>query len=165
MAATVTLRVYTGSSAGTQSSSVTGIDFISADNATNSSGNRVANPITIPPSGVTRSYEKWLKLYVDVAPDNQIGNILFWTDGSFDTGVTIYGGTTATGATPTSSDSSVATTNITTWTSGAKFTWDAGPYTTTGAIDDFLVLQMDVASTASVGNMTQETFTYSYDES
>ena len=164
MAATVTLRVYTSTNAATESSAITGIDFISADNATNSSGNRVANPITTPAAGVTRSYEKWLKLKIDVAPDNQIDNIQFWTDGSFATGVSIFGGVTATGATPVNTDSSVATTDATTWTSGGKLTWDAGPYTTTGAIDDYLVLQMDVASTASVGNMAQETFTYSYDE-
>jgi hypothetical protein len=46
MAATVTIRVYTGASAGTESSAVSGIDLISADNATNSLANRQANPIT-----------------------------------------------------------------------------------------------------------------------
>ena len=43
MVASLSVRVYTGSSAGTESAVVTGIDFISADNATNSLANRQAN--------------------------------------------------------------------------------------------------------------------------
>lgn len=161
MAASVSVRVYTSTNAGTQSSAVTGIDFISADNATNSSANRVANPITAG----NNSFEKWIKLYVDTAPDNQIDNIQFWTDGSIDANTTLDVGVTATGATPTASTSSVATTDATTYTSGSKLTWDAGPYTTTGAIDDYLVLQLQTTASAAAGNWTQETLNYSYDES
>jgi hypothetical protein len=46
MAATVTIRVNTGAAAATESGAQTGIDLISADNATNSPANRSANPIT-----------------------------------------------------------------------------------------------------------------------
>ena len=56
MVATLTLRVYTSTAAGTESAAVTGIDLISADNATNTLGNRQTNPITVN----TNSFVKWL---------------------------------------------------------------------------------------------------------
>lgn len=161
MAATVTLSVFTGASAGTETTGQTGIDLISADNATNSLANRQANPIVAG----NNSFEKWLKLRIDVAPDNQITNILVWGDGTVDANTTLYYGTTATGATPVDTASTVATTDFTTATSGAKATWDSGTYTTTGLINNFLVLQLQTTASAAAGNWTQETINYSYDES
>jgi len=160
MAATVTIRVYTGTDAGTQSSAVSGIDFISADNAVNNLSNRTTNPITAG----NRSYEKWLKARVDVAPDNGVANFKFWTDGSVDSETTLYVGTTATGVTPVSSASSVATTDATTYTSGSKLTWHAGTLTGVGDLTQYLVLQLATTGSASAGDWTQETLSYSYDE-
>lgn len=160
MAATVTIRCNTSTDAGTESGVVTGIDFISADNATNSLGNRTANPITAG----NRSFEKWVTARVDVAPDNACSNFKFWTDAAVETETTLYGGTTATGATPTDSASSVATTDATTWTSGAKLTWHAGDLTGVSDTTDFLVLQLATTGSAAAGNWTQETLSYSYDE-
>lgn len=160
MAAAVSIRVYTGTNAATQSSSVTGIDFISADNATNSLGNRQSNPITAG----NNSYEKWLKAYVDTAPDNAVTNFLFWTDGTVDSNTTLYVGATDTGATPTASNSTVATTSATTYTSGSKLTWDSASYTAQDDTTDYLVLQLRTTGSASAGNWTQETLNYSYDE-
>ena len=160
MAATVTIRVNTGTNAGTESGAVTGIDFISADNATNSLANRTANPITAG----NRSYEKWVTARIDVAPDNQCNNFKFWTDGAVQSETTLYVGTTATGATPTASASSVATTDATTYTSGSKLTWHAGNLTSVGNTTDFLVLQLSTTASAAAGNWTQETLSYSYDE-
>lgn len=160
MAAAVSIRVYTSTNAATQSAAVTGIDFISADNATNSLANRQANPITAG----NNSYEKWLKAYVDTAPDNAVANFLFWTDGTIDSNTTLYVGTTATGATPTASNSTVATTDATTYTSGGKLTWDSASYTAQDDTTDYLVLQLRTTGSASAGNWTQETLNYSYDE-
>ena len=70
MAASVSIRVCTGANAGTESAAVSGIDFLSADNATNSTANRQANPITAG----NKSYEKWLRAEVDTAPDNAVDN-------------------------------------------------------------------------------------------
>ena len=166
MAATVELRCFTGTNAGTESGAITGIDFISADNATNSLANRTANPITIPDAGTNYSFEKWLKLRIIVAPANSISNIKFWTDGGFATGTGVKYGTTATGATPVQTASTKATTDASTATSAAKATWDSGSYTTTGLIASFLVLQLNVTTTAAQGNWngSGETFYYSYDE-
>lgn len=164
MPATVELRCFTGTNAGTESGAITGIDFISADNATNSLANRTANPITIPDAGTNYSFEKWLKLRITVAPANSISNIKFWTDGSVAAGTGVKYGTTASGTTPVQTASSVATNDATAATSGAKATWDSGSYSSTGLIANFLVLQMSVGTTATQGNWPQETFYYSYDE-
>ena len=161
MTATVGLYVYYGADAATASGgTVAGIDFISADNATNSLVNRQANPITAG----NNSYEKWLKLNVTGAPDNAVTNFLYWTDGTVDANTTLYAGTTATGVTPAATNSTIATTDATTLTSGGKGTWTAGTITTTGTIDRFLVLQLRTTASATAGNWTQETITYSYDE-
>lgn len=161
MAASLSVRVYTGSSAGTESAVVTGVDFISADNATNSLANRQANPITV----ATNSYEKWLKLKVDTAPANSVSNFKIWGDGAVMTSTTLmYTGARITGATPTATTSTIANTTFNNFTAGAKGTWDAGSYTATNATTQYSVFQLQVAADAGPGNWTQETISYSYDE-
>lgn len=162
MAATVTLRVYTGTNAGTQSGSVTGVDMISADNATNSLANRQANPIVAG----TRSFEKWLKLNFDVPPANGITNIQIWGDGAVDTSATLYfTGNYITGATPVSTTSTVANANFNTYTSGNKATWDGTAYTAvTNQTTRYAVFQLAIDATRGPGPITQETISYSWDE-
>lgn len=161
MAASLSVRVYTGASAGTESGVVTGVDFISADNATNTLGNRQANPITVG----TNSYEKWLKLKVDTAPANAVTNFKIWGDGAVMTSTTLnWTGARITGATPTTGASSIATTTFTNFTAGNKGTWDASSYTATNATTQYSVFQLVVAADAGPGNWTQETISYSYDE-
>jgi hypothetical protein len=168
MPATVSLRVYTGTNAATESSAVTGIDFISADNATNSLGNRQANPVTVG----TNSFSKHLRLKVDSGIINSIGNIKFWTDGSGQTNVALRAklsvGTG--GASPGTGDTTPSATALTgdvdayTLTSGSKGTWDAASYSTNGHVTKALVLQLQPNASATAGNWTQETLNYSYDE-
>ena len=161
MAAGISVRVYTGADANTESSAVSGIDLMSADGATNSLANRVANPIVAG----QKSYEKWLKLYIDSAPDNQVDNQKIYSDSSVEASTHLYWGTTATGVTPTSADSAVATNDATSYTSGAQFTWDTNSLTGVGSKSGFyLVIQLDIDADAAAGNWTQETLTYSYDE-
>ncbi len=160
MAATVSIRVNTGTSAGTESEAVTGIDLISADNAENSLANRQANPITAGEN----SFEKWITAKVDVAPDNYVENFKVWGDGTVQAETTLMVGVTADGATPVSAASSVATTDFTTYVSGAELTWHAGQLTSVGDTTDFLVLQLQTTAAAAAGNWTQETINYSYDE-
>ena len=160
MAATVTIRVYTSTNAATESGAVSGIDLISADNATNSPANRSANPITAG----SRSYEKWIKARVDVAPDNYVNNFELWGDGAVQSSTTLYLGKTNTGVTPTDSDSTVATNNWTSYLTGSRFAWHATNMTGIGSTTDYAVFQLDVDSDAAAGNWTQETINYSYDE-
>lgn len=160
MAATVTIRVNTGASAGVQSGAVSGIDFISADNATNSPANRQAYPITAG----NKSYEKWLTARVDVAPDNYVNNFQWYGDGAVQQSTHLYIGKTPTGVTPTSADSTVATNDWTSYVTGARFAWHATNMTGVGSVTVFAVFQLDVDSDAAAGNWTQETLSYSYDE-
>lgn len=160
MAATVTIRVNTGTNAATQSGAVSGIDLISADNATNSPANRSANPITAG----EKSYEKWLTARVDVAPDNYVNNFQAWGDGAVQSSTALYVGKTNSGVTPTNGDSTVATNDWTNYTSTSQFAWHATNMTGIGSVTDFLVFQLDVNADAAAGNWTQETINYSYDE-
>lgn len=160
MAATVSIRVNYGADAGTESNTVTGVDLISADNATNSEANRAANPITAG----NKSYEKWLTAHVDAAPDNYVDTFEVWGDGTVQSSTSLYIGKTDTGVTPTSADSSIATNDFTGYTSGNKFDWHATDLTGVGSVSEFLVMQLDVDADAAAGNWTQETINYSYNE-
>jgi len=161
MVATLTLRVQTGSSPGSESSAVTGIDLISADNATNSLANRQANPITVG----TNSFEKFCKLKIDVVPANAVTNFKIWGDGAVAANTTLmWAGAVTSYTTPTASTSSVATTDFTTVTSGAKGTWDSASLSALNATTKYSVFQLQVGSGASPGNWPTETVSYSYDE-
>lgn len=162
MVASLSVRVWTGASAGTESSAVTGIDHISADNATNSSGNRTSNPVIVG----TRAYEKWVALHIDTAPANSVSNFQLWGNGTSMTGTTMHvTGQQATGATPTSGDSTVATDDWTQYTAGNKMNWDTGSYSATDATTQYAVFQLEVGVSAAGGNRTQDVYLYSYDES
>lgn len=161
MAASLSLRKYTGASAGTESGAVTGVDLSSADNATNSLGNRQANPINVGEN----SYESWLKLKIDTAPANGVTNFKVWGDGGVMTSTSLkYTAGYVTGTTPTAATSTVANADFATVTAGAKATWDSSSYSATGATTKYLVFQLQVDADAGPGNWTQETVNYSYDE-
>lgn len=161
MAASLSVRVYTGSAAGTESAAVTGIDLISADNATNSLANRTSNPITVG----NNSYEKWLKLKVDTAPANAVTNFKLWGDGAVQTSTTLnFTVAYVTGTTPVSTASTIANSTFTNFTAGNKATWDSSSYSATNATTKYAVFQLVVDATCGPGNWTQETINYSYDE-
>ena len=161
MAASLSVRVYTGSGAGTESAAVTGADLISADNATNSLANRQANPITVG----TNSYEKWLKLKIDTAHANGVTNFKIWGGGATMTSTTLdFTAAYVTGTTPTTGTSAIANVSFDTYTAGNKATWDAASYSATNATTKYVVFQLQVGATAGPGNWTQQTSNYSFDE-
>jgi len=160
MAASLSLRVYT-TGAQTESAVVTGIDLESADNATNTLANRQANPITV----ATNSYEKWLKLKIDTAPANGVTNFKIWGDGAVDTSTTLaFTSQYVTFQQASTVTTTIGNANFTTYTAGNKATWDTVSYSATGATTKFVLFQLQVAATANPGNWTQETISYSYDE-
>jgi len=160
MAASLSLRVYTGAGA-TESAVVTGIDLESADNATNTLANRQANPITV----ATNSYEKWLKLKIDTAPANGVTNFKIWGDGAVDTSTTLaFTSQYVTFQQASTVTTTIGNANFTTYTAGNKATWDTVSYSATNATTKFVLFQLQVAATANPGNWTQETISYSYDE-
>lgn len=162
MVASLSVRVYTGASAGTESNAVTGIAFLSADLSASDSSTRNANPITVG----TRSYEKWIKLKVDTKPTNSVSNFKIWGDGGTQTSTTLYfTGNYITGTTPTNGSSSIANVVFTNFSSsGSAATWDTSSYTNTNATTRYAVFQLSVGNDATPGDWTQETINYSYDE-
>ena len=157
-----TLQVSVSYGAGpTNSDGVTGIDLISADNATNSLANRQAFPITVG----TNSYEKWVRLKVSAYPDNYVRSFKVWGDGGVMTSTTLFfTGAWSTYQQGTTATSTIANANFTTYTSTNKAVWDDGSYTATNDYTQYTVWQLAVGSDASPGNWTQETINYSYEE-
>lgn len=159
-----TLQVSVSYGAGpTNSDGVTGIDLISADNATNTLPNRQAYPITVG----TNSYEKWVRLKLTAVPDNYVRSFKVWGDGGVMTSTTLYfTGAYVTYQQGTTATSTIANANFTTYTSTNKAVWDDASYsnTMTDTYTKYTVWQLAVGSDANPGNWTQETINYSYEE-
>jgi hypothetical protein len=161
VAASISVRVCTGTDAGTESTAVTGIDHISADNAINSLANRQDYPLSVG----SRAFEKWVRLHIDVAPANNVSNFQAWGTGTVDEHTTLYcKGEVATGATPTASVSTVATLDWTDYTAAAKLQWDDGTYTAINDVTEWLVFQLAIGASAVPGGIAQHVYSYSYDE-
>lgn len=151
------------------------------------------DPVPVPSSGTNYSYWKQIYLKCDTAPDTQVDNIKFYTDGTgFGTGITLNvglqfptknsgstagyevastGGTSGTtGIELTAGHASVSTVaSAFDYTSGSPLTGpsiseDSSIINAIGETSDYLVLQVAVASTATPGNKTDETLTFQYDE-
>ena len=166
MAATVSVKQATG--AGPSANTITNLRFSTDDNYDPG----VLNPLVRPASGINRSYWKTIYLNADTSPSLIINNVKLYTDGAIGwTGVTVYMGTTgtyteATGTEGlTGTDSSVATADFSTFTSGApKSVTGEINNPDTGKITDYIELQADVAVSATPGVLSTETATFQYDE-
>jgi len=156
--------------------------FKQADNATIDTSDKVP----IPSSGTNYSYWKHLYLKCSTAPDTQVDNIQFYTDGSsgFGTGVTTYVGD----ETPTKNSGSdagyeVCDSAVTMVVNHSEITaqTDAFDYISgsalsisiseTGSIidaigetSDYFIMQVAIGSTSSPGDKSNETGTIQYDE-
>ena len=155
--------------------------FKQADNATIDAN----DPMPIPAAG--NEYSRWKQIYLKcaTAPDTQVDNIRFFTDGGgFGTGITVnaadefpvknsgadtgYDVSDADVVMTTHTDIT-AVTDAFTFTSGSPLSGptisEAGSVINAiGETTNYLVLQMVVASTASPGDLANETFTLRYDE-
>ncbi|MCP6727576.1 MAG: hypothetical protein KJI69_06210 [Patescibacteria group bacterium] len=155
--------------------------FKQADNATIDS----SDPMPIPTAGTEFSRWKQIYLVCTTAPDTQVDNVRFFTDGGgFGTGITVrvgdqfplHSAAIETGY-DVSDANAVMTTHTDITTSSDAFTFTTGSplsgptiseaggiINAIGETTNYLVLQMEVLSTASPGNLTDETFTFRYDE-
>lgn len=180
MAATVTIRRWTGAVGSPSKTDITGINTrANAEDAHSTAG--TANPIQIPNSGTNYSYWVSTRLSADTTPSGTIDNLRWYSDGSnnFGTGVTCKGNTAdgykqATGTagvtgnqltTGNHTDLAAAPVDVFTHT-------EASPKALTGSISnpntgdfgDFFIYQIEVGATAEPGPTAQETFTFKYDE-
>lgn len=177
MAATVTIRRWTGSTGSPTKTDITSINTrANAEDAHSTAG--TTNSVLIPSSGSNYSFWVATRLSVDAITSGTVNNIKWYTDGSnnFGTGVTAIGNTAtsyiqATGTTGTTGTQlttgnySTVTTPVDpfTFTSGSPKSV-SGSTTTTGDLGDFFVYQLVVGTTAASGASAQETFTWQYDD-
>jgi len=168
MAAIVDIREFNGSSPGTPTPKTSDtIRFKDNDDA-NADLN---NPIVRPGSGTVYSYEKALRLRIGATgPTGSITSPRAFSDAAngFGTGVTMEAGVTGTYVQPVKTNSTLATVDFFSYTSGSPLAMDTnnpGPYSGTSVdIADFLYLQAAVAFNASPGLTPTETLTIAYDE-
>jgi hypothetical protein len=161
VAAAIVVSVQTGSGSGSATDNVSGVDLISADNATNSLANRQANPITVG----TSSYEKWIRAKVVTAPANYVQNFKVWGPGAAQASTTLwFTGAYVTYQQGTTGASTIANTSMANYTAGNKATWDSASYSNTNSYTKFMLLQLQVGADCNPGNWTTETISYSWDE-
>ena len=179
MAATVTIRRWTGTTG-----SPTKSDITSANTRANAADAHTtadtASSVLIPSSGSNYSYWVATRLSVDAITSGTVNNIKWYTDGSnnFGTGVTCVGnratsyvqatgtaGTTGTQLTTGNYATLVgAPTDVFTRTSTTGIESITGSTSATGDVGDFFVYQMVIGTTALSGASAQETFTWQYDD-
>lgn len=162
MAAIVEIREKNGAGETPTTKTSSTIRFKNADDANVD----LNDPIVRPGGGSVYSYEKALRLYIGATgPTGSITSPRAFSDGTpgFGTGVTMEAGGTGTFVQPVNTNSTLATGNFFSYTSGSPLALDVtntGPYTgTTQDIADYLYLQAEVASTASPGLTPSETLT------
>lgn len=166
MAATVVVKQSVG--AGPTNTTITNLRF-NTDDTVNPG---TTNPLVKPAAGTNRSYWKTVYLNADTSPSGTINNVKIYCDGTIGwTGCTLFLGDTATyteaTGTPgtTGTDSSIATADITRYTSGApKAVTGTISNPTTGRITDYIVMQVDLTTSAVAGTLSAETLTWQYDE-
>ena len=178
MSATVKIRRWTGTAGSETKTDVTSINSrMNAEDNHSTAG--TANSILIPSAGTNYSYWASFRLQITAIVGGTVNNIKFFTDGanSLGTGValkvnTATGYVQATGTAGTSGNQ-LNTTNHNllagapvdafTYTSSSPLAV-SGSSSTTGDVGDFVVLQIEVSTTASSGATPQETMTLRYDD-
>lgn len=144
------------------------------------------DPCIIPAAGTSYSRGKSIFLKCTTAPSVQVDNVKIYTDGGgFGTGITVKvgdqtavhnsGATTGYDVADTNDEELVAwhtditsSTDFFTFTSGSPRTVtisEAGSIiNATNETTDYVILQMETISTATPGNLADETITWRYDE-
>lgn len=172
MAATFNWNQTYGTSPGTATdlgSSGNLFNFKDADDAT--AANYSSNPITASDTADQgRSYEVWLRAHF-TGTFNKIDNLQFWmsTDFSPATGLTVKwkGNNSGSYVTPVKIDSTIATATVPSsdpGTANVSIGASLSGNLTAAGYSDYIVLQLDVASTAASGDTSLATFSLQYDE-
>lgn len=184
MAATIIINRLTGAGPTLNEISSGGDGKTRASTSDNHYTTETTNPIPIPTAGTKYSYWVVTRLQCTVAPSGTVNNLKWYTDaGGFGTGVNVTVDTAtsyvqATG-TPGDTGTELTTTSYSTIAGtggGGQPASDAFAYTSgsplsvtgstsgTGEFGDRVVYQFEVISTASAGDLADETFTWQYDE-
>ena len=169
MATTCNLKICTGTNAGTESAGdATNFNLMSSDAYDSTGTDYQSNKLSVPVSGTSYSYEKWLRLEF-TGTFTLIDNVKAWhSAGSLsDSNLDLVAGETDTGTTPINTVSTIATTTLTSWDSEGQAIdiTPSNPIDTTGEETDYLVIQIAVPSTVTTpGDIGTQSITFSYDE-
>lgn len=170
MAATVYLQEWNGNSGAEIATSKSGatIRFKSADDATVDAN----DPLVVPGAGVYRSYEKYLQAYLELLGGSaEISNVeVFCTSSPID-GISIWAKQAAAYDTPLAggygAGGAMLGPKVDLFTKDANdpFVLGAGPYAVAGTeVADFLILQLEVNPSATVGALANTNIVLRYDE-
>jgi len=178
MAATVSIRRWTGSSGSPTKSDITSINTrANAEDAHSTTG--TTNSILIPAAGTNYSFWVSTRLSVDAITGGTVDNLRWFTDGTnnMGTGIGVIGNTAdayvqATGTAGTTgtelttgnhADLAGSPVDVFGHTSGSPKAV-TGTTTETGDLGHFFVYQVTVGTTASSGATSSEQFTWRYDD-
>ena len=167
MAATIEIHEMSALAAGADKTSGT-VRFKDADNNTVDAN----DPLVVPGAGSIYSYTKKLRPYMEVAPDTQVNNLRWYSDGAngFGTGVGVNAKNIGTTWAANFKTQQSGGSDLFGYTSGSPLDGDGvdtGPFVPAdddSYIGDLIEFQMSVASTASHGSLSAETLTLAYDE-
>ena len=175
MSADVQIRRWTGSTP--DKTDIT--DGNTRLNTTDAVSPGTDHPVRVPESGTNYSYWATFGLYAETAPDNEINNIKFYTDGSNDLGIgidlnvaTATDYVQATGTEGETGDELNTTnhqnlndnpSNAFNYTSSSPLSVN-GSTSSTGDFGDLVVAQVAVGTDAGSGASGSESMTFSYDE-
>ena len=169
MAATVELKTYTSTGAGTESPAgdSTNWNLQSADAYDSTGTDYQTNKITVPSSSSAYSFERWLRLKFN-GTFNAITSVKFWKSAGTlsDGALIITAGESASGVTPVITNSTIATAAIPTVEGSAIDITPAGGISSSGDFTDYAIIQLEVPSTVvTPGDIGSQTITFQYDES
>jgi len=163
------------------STTITNLRF----NAEDTNDQDLASPLIIPGAGTIFSFWKQIYPECSVAPDTQVDNFQIFSDGTlgWGTGVIVQVGdqnplhsSTVTTGYDVADAQEVMTNHTDISSETSLFTFTSGSpramtisetgsiINATGETTNYVVLQTDVASTASPGTKPTETITFQYDE-
>jgi hypothetical protein len=180
MAATVIINEWNGAASQTDKTSGT-VRFKNANNSTVD----LVNPLVVPGAGQEYSFEKWLRLQItDAGGFTQLSDLEVYTDGAgfTETGIKAWYATESTFQDPVVPDESQdppffngpstgspgnAMADLFGLTSGSPASLGAGPFTDGSPaehIGSWIVMVLEVETTASAGVLAAETLTFAYSE-
>jgi len=155
--------------------SLNNVNFLSVDETSGVDPNNYINyPITVPGSGNSYSFEKWIQGYFDFAGSgsNQVTNGKFWKESGTlsHLDLVINAGVSASWSAPVDTASSVATSPVPTSVGSSlslNLDVDGGnPQRTSTGYSYYIVIQLVVPSTVNVpGDIGTQQYRMQYDES
>ncbi len=129
----------------------------------------IVDPMVIPTAGQDWSFQKWLRLNVTTAPDTNLTNLKFYTDGTgwsaADAFVKAWAVAEATYASPiAASGSSQFSTDMFALVAATSLDLGTAAVTSTGLVGSYAHLALEVEAGATQGTLVAETLTFAFDE-